>query len=220
MTAAPVGAEPDRAPAPAVPPPAVSPPPSVAGLMVPAADRRAPVWPGLIPPAPGAGSPDPLWWWVGAHGGAGVSTLTAVLTASADARRAWPGGYPGECPNVVLVARTHTEGLQRARDLATQYATGLVPPGVRLLGLVTIPDAAGRLPISLRRPRDLVSATVPTAWHLPWVEPWRSTRRGELPSWDPEHDPTPAGRLRRHAGLPAGYLDCGKELAAAAIAGL
>lgn len=190
----------------------------VPGVIAPGAQRCAPIWPSPIPTDPQAGSPDPLWWWLGAHGGAGVSFLTTVVTASGDARGRWPGGYPQECPNVVLVARTHVEGLEAARDLAAQHGAGLLPPGVRLLGLVTVADAPGRLPTRQRRLRDLVSATVPHAWHLPWVEEWRGVRRGDLPFFDPEH-PDPDVDLRaKGSEVPSALVDCAEALTAAAVA--
>lgn len=164
----------------------------------------------------GAGTQNPQWWWLGAHGGAGVSTLTALIGGSADVARMWPGGHPGQCPNVVLVARTHTEGLERARDLAAQYTTRFVPPPIRLLGLVTIADAPGRLPTPLRRLRTLVGATVPHVWHLPWIPEWRSIRLGELPQWQP---PTPTRPGSVPAPLPPAYLACATELTELASAG-
>ncbi len=179
------------------------------------------IWREEIPWTPGAGCADPLWWWLGAHGGAGVSTLTALMAPSADARRMWPGGHVGQCPNVVLVCRTHTEGLERARDLAAQFAVRMVPPGLRLLGLVTVADAPGRLPTPLRRLRELVAATVPQVWHLPWVGDWRSTRLAELPVFDPETTTTAAAAGRRGKApppvLPPPYLSCAQELSALAL---
>lgn len=181
-----------------------------AGVVGPPLHRRAGVWPGRVLYTPDTGSADPLWWWVGAHGSAGVGALTAVLRCSADAGRCWPSAPWGECPNVVLVARTHLQGLRHAQDLAAQHAAGLVPAGVRLLGLVTVADAPGRLPTELRRLRDLVAAAVPHAWHLPWMPDWRLSARDTLPGFDPAREPTPTGRVV----VPAEYAACGRELAA------
>lgn len=193
----------------------------VPGLAPPPRERQALVWRDPVPAAAGMGTADPSWWWLGAHGGAGVSTLTALIAGSADVQRMWPGGHPGQCVNVVLVARTHTEGLERARDLAAQYSARFVPPPIRLLGLVTIADAPGRLPTPLRRLRNLVSAAVPQAWHLPWIPEWRTTRLAELPQWQPA---TPAGPGAATANtptalLPPAYLACAEELTELASAG-
>jgi hypothetical protein len=190
--------------------------PPVPGLLPPPRDRQALIWRDPVPPGTGMGAEDPLWWWLGAHGGAGVSTLTSLMAVSADARRMWPGGHRRQSPNVVLVCRTHTEGLERVRDLAAQYTVRLVPPGVRLLGLVTVADAPGKLPTPLRRLRDLVSATVPHAWHLPWIEHWRGARLHELPLWHPDTGaPEPPQRGTPPVPvLPPAYLACAQELAA------
>ncbi len=193
----------------------------VPGVSVPPQHRQAMVWRHPVPTTEETGAGNPRWWWLGAHGGAGVSTLTALVGCSADAQRMWPGGHPDQCADVVLVARTHAEGLQRARDLAAQYTTRFVPPPIRLLGLVTIADAPGRLPTPLRRLRHLVAATVPQAWHLPWVPEWRSLRLAELPQWQPT---TPAGPGAAAApavpaGLPPAYLACATDLTELAAAG-
>ena len=44
---------------------------------------------------------------------------------------------------------------------------------MRLLGLVLIADAPGRLPHALRQLADLIAGGVPAVWSLPWVEAWR-----------------------------------------------
>lgn len=182
-------------------------------VAAPPAHRRAGVWSGPVAHTADTGSGDPLWWWVGAHGGAGVSALTAVLRCSADADRRWPSAVWGECPNAVVVARTHLDGLHHAQDLAAQHAAGLVPPGVRLLGLVTVPAVPGRLPSTLRRMRDLASAAFPAAWHLPWVQQWPLTARDALPGFNPEFDPAPA----RADGVPPAYAGCGREITATVL---
>lgn len=186
----------------------------VPGLTAPPAERCAQVWRQPIPPGPGFGAPNPLWWWLAAHGGAGVSTLTNLIAISADARGLWPSGDPRQSPLVVVVTRTHTEGLERARDLLLQQKVrGLVPPTLRVLGLVTVADAPGKLPREVRRLRDLVSAAAPAAWHLPWVEEWRCTRLTELPIWHPNSPVSvPHRRDPVSPTLPPAYLACAVEL--------
>ena len=124
--------------------------------------------------APGAAA---RVWWVGAHGGAGESTLARLLAGSRASGHAWPVTVPDTRetrPPVVLVARTHASGLRAAQAAATEWAAGLVP--VRLLGLVLIADAPGRTPRALRDLAQLVAGGVPTVWRLPWHEPWRLGR--------------------------------------------
>lgn len=141
---------------------------------VPPLWRRIPEWCVAIPPCPEAGPPSPEFWWLSAHGGAGVTTLTAAVTGSGDARRAWPAGF-GQSPYVVVVCRAHLAGLARARDLACQHAAGLAPPEVVLLGLVVVADGPGAVPKPVRRMTTLVSGAFPRLWWVDWVAQWRNT---------------------------------------------
>ena len=106
---------------------------------------------------------------LGAHGGAGVTSLlrAGLDQIAIDADRCWP-----RAGLVLLVARTSTSGLEWARDLARQHASGLVGD-VELLGLVLVADAPGRLPTRIAGLRDLVSGAFPRTWHLPWLQEWR-----------------------------------------------
>jgi hypothetical protein len=73
---------------------------------------------------------------------------------------------------VLLVARTHAFGLCAAQAAARQWAAGVLP-GVRLLGLVAVADAPGKLPKPLKDLLRLISGGVPQVWELPWVEALR-----------------------------------------------
>lgn len=111
-------------------------------------------------------------WWVGAHGGAGESSLAALMPDWTAADHAWPRP-PGETAHrAVLVTRSHMSGLRAAQAAATQWAAGLVPH-VELLGLVIVADAPGRLPRPLREFAKLVGGGVPRTWYVPWSESWR-----------------------------------------------
>lgn len=108
---------------------------------------------------------------LGVHGGAGVSALLHAGLAAAggvDAQRQWPQAGP-----VLLVARTSTSGLERARDAARQHAAGGTGPQVRLLGLVLVADAPGRLPPRVAALADLVCGAFDRTWQLPWLQEWR-----------------------------------------------
>ena len=113
---------------------------------------------------------------LGAHGGAGVSSLlrAGLDQLAVDAGRCWPQGGP-----VLLVARTSTNGLEWARDLARQHASGLAGAEVELLGLVLVPDAPGRLPARAASLRDLVRGAFARTWQLPWLEEWRMAATDE-----------------------------------------
>lgn len=118
---------------------------------------------------------------VGAHGGAGETTIAAWSAARAGAGRwpvsaSWPpGGQPrpdgGEL-DVVLVARTHAAGLTAAASVLSQWASGRLPAN-RLHGLVLVPDAPGRLPKPLSDLALVVAGGAPRSWLLPWLDPLR-----------------------------------------------
>ena len=112
---------------------------------------------------------------LGAHGGAGVSSLlrAGLDQVAVDAGRRWP-----QAGVVVLVARTSTSGLEWARDLARQHASGLAGE-VELLGLVLAPDAPGRLPARAAGLRDLITGAFARTWHLPWLQEWRMAATSE-----------------------------------------
>jgi Family of unknown function (DUF6668) len=128
-------------------------------------------------------------WWVGAHGGAGESTLEELYSGSRAAGHEWPLQAIGKPPaRVVLVARTHASGLMAAQRAIRDWAAGDVP--VLLLGLLLIADAPGRLPHGLRQLAALIAGGAPAVWSLPWIEAWRI---GDPP--DPSNTPEGADRL-------------------------
>ncbi|MFL2002063.1 DUF6668 family protein [Microbacterium sp. A1-JK] len=136
-----------------------------AGVAVPDTADRLPrwlqAWPATV-------------WWLGVHGGAGESTLSALATGSRPAQHGWPiPDTGGTAHRVVLVARANWGGLTAAQRAATEWASGALGDGVRLEGLVLIADAPGRLPKPLRDLQQVISGGVPRVWTLPWVDAWR-----------------------------------------------
>ena len=118
-------------------------------------------------------------WLVGAHGGAGVSTLARLLEWG-DAEKSWPvPAVPGEVLEVWVVARTHGAGITAAQDAAVAWASGRVP-GVELGGIVWVPDAPKKLSRVLRERKAHVSGAFPTSVTLPWVEGWREEPAAQL----------------------------------------
>lgn len=108
---------------------------------------------------------------VAAHGGAGVSSLLRAGLAAAgavDGQRRWPAAG-----QVLLVARTCTAGLERARDLAREHASGLTGPHTDLVGLVLVADAPGRLPARIDALADLTAGGFARCWQVPWLPEWR-----------------------------------------------
>jgi uncharacterized protein DUF6668 len=112
-------------------------------------------------------------WWVGAHGGAGESTLEQLLTGSRAADHAWPiSPDPARPASTILVARTSYTGLTAAQRALRDWGSGSV--AVELLGLVLIADAPAKLPRELQGLVDLIDGAAPGAtWLLPWQADWR-----------------------------------------------
>lgn len=108
---------------------------------------------------------------MGAHGGAGTSTLAALLDA-ADAGTRWPTPTTGDV-RVLVAARTSAYGIARAQEKARQWASGALP-GVELVGVAWVADAPGRLPRSLREQVALVSGAFPVTVSVPWEGSWRT----------------------------------------------
>jgi len=106
---------------------------------------------------------------VGAHGGAGESSLAGLVDAWQPAEHTWPDAErPAAC---VLTARTSATGLLAAQAALRQWAAGDTP--VELTGLVLLADAPGRLPAPLRDLAALVAGGAPRCWAIPWIEQWR-----------------------------------------------
>jgi hypothetical protein len=139
-----------------------------------------------VRPHLGGGDEDDLttaeWWWLGVHGGAGVSTLAALLSGGAHAHRCWPDPAFGGPRIVVLVCRTQLSGLERARDAARQWASADVPAGLLLGGAVAVADAPGRLTRPQSEALRLLAGVVPRLWMVPWIEDLRAVEvPGDLP---------------------------------------
>jgi hypothetical protein len=149
-----------------------------AGVQRPPAELRLPFRP----------VEDARLYVVAAHGGAGASTI-AALVGGYDVGTAWPGTFT-PVPTV-LCARTSALALTAARNAIKDWAAGGVPT-IDLLGLVLIADAPGRLPRELRRLVDRIKGAPPQLWPVPWHTPWRL---GGDP--DPDTAPRPARRLVR-----------------------
>lgn len=112
-------------------------------------------------------------WVVGAHGGSGESTVAELDAAWQAAGHAWPElptGSPAAC---IVVARTNVRGLYAARTALTQWAASGAGESARLLGLVLIADAPGKLPPPIRDLATVVGGGAPRVWSIPWVETWR-----------------------------------------------
>lgn len=160
-----------------------------------AAATEAPPTPAIPPPMTGAGHPQagvaPLdagdglqarvvrptasLWLVGAHGGAGESSIADLVDGWQAAEHAWPAAADvGQSCPCVLVARTNAHGLRSAQAALRQWASGALGEHTRLLGLVLVADAPGRLPRPLRDLAAHVAGGAPRTWQFGWLEPWRT----------------------------------------------
>lgn len=138
--------------------------------------------------APAAAAPTAFWGWVGAHGGAGTTTLAEAVPGGVDLGRAGPWEQGLVLPAVV-VCRGSARGLSAARTFAAR-----TPPDACVLGLVVTADVPER-----RRPKPLADSLYLTSgaydgrvWEIPWVPAWRL---GEDPS--PANNPRAVPELLR-----------------------
>ncbi|MEU2042655.1 hypothetical protein [Nocardia niwae] len=175
---------------------------SARAVVAPPPAQRAPVWDRPIPVRRNAipGDRPPLVWLMGAHGGAGATSLERLLAPAADCYRRWPAPIGGESPYVLVVARATVVGLAAADALLRQHHAGLAGNSI-VVGLVTVAARPGRLPAAVRRDRDLYSGLVDHLWHVDWHEEWTLTAHDALPVWNPEQ-PTPKGKHRHQQSMP------------------
>lgn len=136
---------------------------------------------------------------VGVHGGAGESTLSRWLGWPAT-HHCWPMPPWGYTSRVVLVARTHSAGLDAAQAAIQEWASGSLP-GIDVAALVTVADAPGRLPRALGRRTKVVGGGVPYHFQIGWLP---DLRLGRL---DPPSQTALTTTLTHLAAL--GYPDTG-----------
>ena len=108
-------------------------------------------------------------WVVGAHGGSGESTMAQLLEGTETGHK-WPDTTPA--PAVLLTARTHARGLHAAQLAMRAWAAGQTPH-IRLIGLVLVADAPGKLPRPLSDLAEVISGGVPHLWQIGWVDQYR-----------------------------------------------
>ena len=130
--------------------------------------------------------PGPAVWLLGAHGGAGVSTLSHYLSFAGDSERQWPCGsdIENESPYVVIVARETSDGLAAAHQLIVDHReNGLAS---ELLGIITVASSP-TLDKAIRQYRDIVTApsSVPAHWRIGWHRFLAAAARPALPQWHP-----------------------------------
>ncbi|MER6733789.1 DUF6668 family protein [Streptomyces puniciscabiei] len=126
---------------------------------------------GTLPMAP---VPGVLWWALGVHGGAGVSTLLRMIGGGGDPQRHWPDIHGAASDvHVVLVARTDHRGLTAAQAALQEWHTGLAPTSTNVVGLVLMADAPTKPPRAIRDRMRVLTGAVSQSWEVPWIEEWR-----------------------------------------------
>ncbi len=157
----------------------VAPEPDETALAVRGPEATGPTSPQPHVPLPAAALPvrrvtsAAALWVVGAHGGSGESSVAGLSAGWAAADHGWPELPGGAAAPCVVVARTNVGGLLAARTALTQWAASGAGPSVRLVGLVLVADAPGKLPTALRDLAKVVGGGAPRVWEVPWLDGWR-----------------------------------------------
>lgn len=173
--------------------------------------------------APVSASGSPGLWLLGAHGGAGVSTLCRWIGPAGDAQGCWPGGHK-HSPFVVLVAEESVRALGCAHALVRQYATGGAGSHARLLGVVTVARVPGRRPQQVRQRRDVLAGLLAQIngaaqlWAVPFVAGLNTVELDELPTWSLGEPPSTKKRPPVREAVPPAVADLGTDLIEAARA--
>ncbi|ODQ87495.1 hypothetical protein BFG51_16180 [Dietzia alimentaria] len=133
-------------------------------------------------------------WLLGAHGGAGVSTLESMWAPAADSQRGWPSAE--KAPFVVVVARMHTSASMQRTGCA--FSTRQERSAVaRCWVWSPSPQPPAKPDLTLSRRRELVAAAAGASWHIDWVPELLTSEPTELAQWTPDYTPPPAKRFAR-----------------------
>ncbi|WP_107657536.1 P-loop NTPase family protein [Nocardia suismassiliense] len=135
-----------------------------ATIVGPTPERMAPV---REAPLPTTAEHPPLFAVLGAHGGAGASTLARWWAPAADTGLAWPGS-PRTTQRVVVAARLCMPGLTAAAERLREWHAGYAPDGVTVIGLALTAARPGSVPAEVRRFRSVVSGLVDEVYEIGW----------------------------------------------------
>ncbi|MFE3757945.1 hypothetical protein ACFXO9_26860 [Nocardia tengchongensis] len=179
-------------------------------IAAPTPDRQAPV---RQTPLPTTGPYPPLFAVLGAHGGAGTSTLAQWWAHAADAGLAWPASTR-TTQRVVVAARDCLSGLTAAAERLREWHAGLAPAGVVVLGLVLTPVRPGRVPPAVRRYRRIVADLVDGAiWFIEWHDDLLVCELAQLAQFIP-NGPTPSRRQDVTTAVPIDVHRAGTAITA------
>ncbi|WP_084501249.1 hypothetical protein [Nocardia xishanensis] len=178
-------------------------------IAAPAAERRAPV---REQPLSTTGAYPPLFAVLGAHGGAGASTLARWWAPAADTGLAWPAS-PATTQRVLVAARLCMPGLTAAAERLREWHAGLAPDGVTIIGLALSAARPGKVPTAVRRYRGVVAELVGTVYEIGWHDELVVREIAELAQYTP-FDPAPRRRRRPRLteAVPADVHTAGTQI--------
>ncbi len=147
-------------------------------------------------PLPTTGAHPPLWAVLGAHGGAGASTLARWWAPAADTGLAWPGS-PRTTQRVLIAARLCIPGLTAAAERLREWHSGCAPDGVSVIGLALTAARPGAVPAPVRRYRSIIAELVDQIYDISWHDELIVCELSELAQYSPLIPAPPARRRRR-----------------------
>ena len=156
----------------------------------------------------------PAFWFVGAHGGAGCTTLAALIAPAGDAGQQWP--IFDDHPLCVVVARATVLGLERAHQVLLQGLREVEQ--VTILGVLVVNDAPGKLPTEIKHKLEILSPLA-KIWYVDYLPNVRLLMPEALAQWQPlcEIDRTRKGRkLPITEQVPVPIVQVGEEIFSAA----
>ncbi|WP_280426671.1 hypothetical protein [Nocardia carnea] len=154
-------------------------------------------------PLPTTARYPPLFAVMGAHGGAGTSTLARWWAPAADTGDQWPGS-DRTTQRVLLAARLCLPGLTAAADRLREWHAGLVPEGITVIGLVLTPVSGRRAPVTVRRYRATVAELVTPIYDIAWHDELACLEISDLAQFFPgERSPARRGRSSLTRSVPA-----------------
>jgi len=110
----------------------------------------------------------PPLWWVGCHGGAGVSTLHRLTGLGVELGARWPAVHQSwSTQQIVLVTRATAAGMLAATG-AVDQVRGRQVPGVHVLGLVVVAGSPHRPPKVVTDRIALLTGWVSRVWRVGW----------------------------------------------------
>ncbi|WP_433678341.1 DUF6668 family protein [Nocardia sp. CA-119907] len=174
---------------------------------VAAPQRLAPV---RETPLPTTGAHPPLFAVLGAHGGAGTSTLARWWAPAADTGLAWPAS-PHTTQHVLVAARLCMPGLTAAAERLREWHAGLAPDGVQVIGLVLSAARPGRVPALVRRYRAVVAELAEHVYDIGWHDELVTCELTDLAQYLP-YDPAPSRRSRLRETVPADVHSAGTQI--------